>query len=67
MKRPNYGDARITTKLCIINRVCGKWYFFKILIVKEEYQKDAYLDVSNYTDEIEGYVDGWVVTSVLKA
>ena len=64
MSTPSYGDKRLRFKFLFFpSRINGKWYWLKDCKVVEEYQKDSYLDVSNYTDEIEGYCDGWIIIS----
>ena len=60
-KIPVYGEIRNRYAfMWFPKKINNKWYWFKPYTVVEMYQKDYYVCVSNYTDEIEGYADGWV-------
>ncbi len=62
---PTYGETRIKYKFCWLPEViCNKIYWLKEFVVKETYTKNGLVDVSNYTDEIDGYVDGWIITEI---
>lgn len=60
-KIPVYGETRDRSVfLWFPKKINSQWHWFKYYTVTEVYKKDSYLCISNYTDEIEGYSDGWI-------
>lgn len=55
------GDIRFIKRFLFLPRfINGRWQWLKNVNIRQEYQKNAFAIVSNYTDEIESYEDGWV-------
>lgn len=61
--KPKYGTVRNRKKFLFFpKRINGEWYWLRNCYVTDIYTKDAYIVMNNYTDELEGYTDGWVTT-----
>lgn len=58
---PPYGTIRHVRRFLFFPRkLNGKWKWLMFHVFTEVYTKDAYVVANNYTNEIEGFVDGWI-------